>query len=264
MQKIFETRKFSDGQVTSKLILGGNLFITARCSSYEELFKVASIKDAWDNSNLHRNERISELRITCLIGQRSDRRFNNNESFDLKTISKFINSMGFSHVKILHPHSSVALALIENSEAIDHFEYVEESFHSLEDPILVSPDAGAFKSTYDIAQKLGADLVASNKVRVEGKPVIQVQGDVEGKECLIVDDMADGGRTFIELAKALKSQGASSVNLYVTHGMFNFGFDEFEDIIECIFTTNSYRSFDDATYPFSMQLHTYKIADLIE
>jgi ribose-phosphate pyrophosphokinase len=48
-----------------------------------------------------------------------------------------------------------------------------------------------------------------------------VHGDVENEECLIVDDICDGGRTFLEIAKILKARGASSIELYVTHGIFS-------------------------------------------
>jgi phosphoribosylpyrophosphate synthetase len=75
-------------------------------------------------------------------------------------------------------------------------------------------------------------------------PVISIQGDVKGKECLIVDDLADGGRTFKYLAEALKKQGASEVYLYVTHGQFNYGFDELKECIDHIYCTNSYKDID--------------------
>ena len=109
----------------------------------------------------------------------------------------------------------------------------------------MSPDAGAYKTTHDIAEKLNADLIPSNKVRIDGIPVISVQGDVQDKECLIVDDLADGGRTFKYLATELKKQGASKVFLYVTHGQFNYGFNELKESIDHVYCTNSYKDIDD-------------------
>ena len=241
----YEIKKFHDGQVAAKIIENENLEVKIRGNSYEDLFTAASIKEAWDAANSMNKTAVATLTIYCLIGQRSDRRFNNNESFDLKVIANFINSMNFDKVKILHPHSSISLALIENSEEISHFEFVEKVYHAIGTPVLVSPDAGAYKTSHAIAKTLNADLVPSNKVRIDGEPVISIQGDVEGKECLIVDDLADGGRTFKNLADALKQQGATKVFLYVSHGQFNYGFDELKESIDHVYCTNSYRDIED-------------------
>jgi ribose-phosphate pyrophosphokinase len=241
----YQIKKFNDGQVTAKIIVSGDLDIKIRGNSYEDLFKAAAIKEAWDAENSTNKNIVATLTLCCLIGQRSDRRFNKAESFDLKVIVNFINAMKFDKVSILHPHSPVSLALIDNSEKISHFEFVKKTFKTLGNPVLISPDAGAYKTTHEIAEKLNADLVPSNKVRIDEVPVISIQGNVKGKECLIVDDLADGGRTFKFLAEALKTQGATKVFLYVTHGQFNYGFDELKESIDHIYCTNSYKNIDD-------------------
>lgn len=240
----YEIKEFKDGQVTANIIENGNLEVSIRGNSYKDLFSVASIKEAWDNVNKLNKGFTSTLTIKCLIGQRSDRRFGNGESFDLKVITNFINSMNFDNVQILHPHSSTTLALINKSEQVDHFEFIEKAYKQIGSPILVSPDAGAYKTTHNIAERLNADLVPANKVRINGSPAITIQGDVTGKECLIVDDLADGGRTFKFLADELKSQGAIKVFLYVTHGQFNNGFDELKGSIDQIYCTNSYKDIE--------------------
>lgn len=241
----YELKKFHDGQVASKIIENGDLEVDIRGNSYEDLFAVASVKEAWDAANSLNKTAVSRLTIYCLIGQRSDRRFNENESFDLKIITGFINSMNFDQVKVLHPHSPITLALIHNSEHISHFSFVEKAYNAIGSPVLVSPDAGAYKGTHEIAEKLNADLIPSNKVRIGGEPVISIQGNVKDKECLIVDDLADGGRTFKNLAGELKKQGASKVFLYVTHGQFNYGFEELKECIDHVYCTNSYRDISD-------------------
>ncbi|MCG1036803.1 phosphoribosyltransferase family protein [Polaribacter sargassicola] len=241
----YDIKKFNDGQVTAKIVANGDLDIKIRGNSYEDLFRAAAVKEAWDAENTTNKNAVARLTLFCLIGQRSDRRFNKGESFDLKIICNFINSMQFDKVSVLHPHSPISLALINNSEKISHFEFVKKTYLKIGQPILVSPDAGAYKTTHEIAEKLNADLVPSNKVRVNGAPVISIQGDVKNKECLIVDDLADGGRTFKFLAEELKKQGALKVYLYVTHGQFNYGFDELKETIDHIYTTNSYKDIDD-------------------
>lgn len=241
----YEIKKFKDGQVTATIIKNGNLEISMRGNSYEDLFTAASIKEAWDAENSTNKTNYATLTLYCLIGQRSDRRFEKATSFDLKIIANFINNLKFDKVYLFHPHSAISLALINNAEAISHFQYVEKTFNTLENAVLVSPDAGAYKTTYDIANQLKASLVPSNKVRVKGEPLISIQGDVENKNCLIVDDLADGGRTFKNLAAALKEQGAKKVYLYVSHGQFNYGFDELKEYIDHIYCTNSYRDIND-------------------
>ncbi len=237
----YEINKFKDGQVTAKIIESGDLHIKIRGNSYEDLFRIASIKEAWDNENSTNKSLIATLTVYCLIGQRSDRRFNDLESFDLKIITNFINTMNFDKVEILHPHSNITLALINNSKELKHYDYVKKVYNDIGNPILVSPDAGAYKTTHEIAENLNADLVPSNKVRVNGIPMIRIQGDVKGKDCLIVDDLADGGRTFKFLAEELKKQGAVKVFLYVTHAQFNFGFDELKESIDHVYCTNSFK-----------------------
>lgn len=241
----YEIKKFKDGQVAAKLLQEGHLDVHLRGNSYEDLFAIATIKEAWDAENSMNKTATASLTLYCLIGQRSDRRFNAKESFDLKVIARFINAMNFDKVAILHPHSAIALALIENACVLSHFPFVKKAFEAIGSPVLVSPDAGAYKTTHEIAEKLGADLVPSNKVRVDGAPQISIQGNVNGKECLIVDDIADGGRTFMLLANALKEQGATKVFLYVTHAQFNYGFEELKQTIDHVYCTNSYKDIDD-------------------
>jgi ribose-phosphate pyrophosphokinase len=241
----YEIKKFKDGQVAAKIIEIGDLHIKIRGNTYEDLFRIAAVKEAWDSENSMHKNAVATLTIMCLIGQRSDRRFNTGESFDLKVITNFINSLNFDRVEILHPHSSVTLALINNSVALKNFEYVKKAYTEIGKPTLISPDAGAYKTTHEIAEKLNADLIPSNKVRINGAPIISIQGDVKGKKCLIVDDLADGGRTFKLLADALNKQGAVNVFLYVTHAQFNYGFDELKESIDHIYCTNSYKDIDD-------------------
>jgi ribose-phosphate pyrophosphokinase len=96
---------------------------------------------------------------------------------------------------------------------------------------LVSPDAGAEKKTRDIAMRLSTiekklDVFYATKIRdtLTGNITsTDIQGDLNGRNLIIVDDICDGGQTFIELAKVLKNRGAEDVYLYVTHGIFSRG-----------------------------------------
>jgi ribose-phosphate pyrophosphokinase len=87
----------------------------------------------------------------------------------------------------------------------------------------VSPDAGGVERVRHYAKKLKADIAMIDKRRT-GKNVAQamnVVGDVEGKECIIIDDMIDTAGTLIEACKALKQNGALKVYACATHPIFS-------------------------------------------
>lgn len=235
--------KYPDGQINVQ-IEDIDKKVSVRINSYEDLFalKCESEIAKYLNPITYR-----ELFIPCLFGQRSDRRFSPNESFGLKVICDFINSMKFDRVKILDPHSDVSLALINNSEKVSSQIYVSQTLSTIEDfsnIVLVSPDAGAYKKVFKYAEDFKLPLVAANKFRdLEGNVTLNMLGDVKNKECLIVDDLLDGGYTFHLLAKQLKEQGASKVNLYISHAYFNKGVD-FSEYIDHFYCTNSVKDID--------------------
>ena len=248
----FKRIEYPDGQISAKWIgnnVSDEMLISERINSYEDLFYVRSIADVikseFHSTNLYR------LFIPCMFGQRSDRRFDKFQSFDLKLITDIINECEFGKVEILDPHSDVTMGLINNSVKRSSFEYVEKSFKDLmekqlltdgymTDILLVSPDAGAYKKVFEFGEKLNLPVMGAMKHRdKEGKIDLMFTHDVEGKDCLIVDDLCDGGYTFQLLGKALKEHGARKVYLYVSHGIFSKGFKVFEGIIDHIYCTNS-------------------------
>lgn len=110
---------------------------------------------------------------------------------------------------------------------------------------LISPDAGSNKKIFDLAKLIDYDgeIIRCDKLRdiVTGNIIetIVYKDDLNGKDCLIVDDICDGGRTFIQLATALKQKNCGKIYLIVTHGIFSSGFDDLSDNIDGIFCTNS-------------------------
>lgn len=250
--KQYEKTVYPDGQLNVKMSTNRqHLHIQERIASYEDLFYVKSIADA---ARYHGTKTVS-LFVPCFFGQRSDRRFGKNESFDLKTITDFINSCDFTYVRILDPHSDVTPALIERSIVTSSYDIVRQFVlgnellrtpYQTNDLLLVSPDAGAYKKVFNYGSKLHLAVVAANKYRDrEGNITLNVHGDVKEKTCFIVDDLADGGYTFHVLAKQLKDLGAAKVYLYVSHGYFSKGFDLLKENIDHIFCTNSVRDIQD-------------------
>lgn len=254
----FERIKYPDGQISAKMvddaIYNNETHIKECINSYEDLVYVASIGELLTNMY---GPKSHNLFIPCLFGQRSDRRFSNNQSFDLKVITNVINLARFKSVMIFHPHSSIPLVMIDNAIEKDPFDFVAETVHNLNkgnNLVLVSPDAGAYKRTFEYGEKLNLPVVAAVKHRdKDGKIDLTFTGDVAGKDCLIVDDLADGAYTFELLGRALRDRRASRVYLYVSHGLFSKGFDKLKETIDHVYCTNSIK---DITDPYVTQ---YKI-----
>lgn len=252
----FERIKYPDGQISAKyegsqpMYQMGNMVIKERINSYEDLFFVRSIADII-NSTYHVH--AFKLFIPCMFGQRSDKRFSTLQSFDLKLICDVINECNFAKVQIFDPHSDVCLALIKNSEKVSSFEYVKEALYDIstrqmiragiynsDQLVLISPDAGAYKKVFEYGKNLNVPVMAGVKHRsLDGTVNLTFTGGVHGKDCLIVDDLCDGGYTFEVLAKGLKEHGANKVYLYVSHGLFSKGFVDLVSCIDHIYCTNS-------------------------
>ncbi len=240
---MIEVIRYPDSQINVKINGGQVIEIKERINSYEDLFILKSLVEISDNYY----NKSNSLFIPCLFGQRSDRRFSENESFGLKIICDFINSMNFDRVKIFDPHSDVSVALINRSQKVNSFSFVEDTVNLIgkDDLMLVSPDAGAYKKVFSYSDLLKLPLVAANKFRdLAGNVTLNILGDVKDKKCLIVDDLLDGGYTFHLLAKQLKEQGASKVYLYISHAYFNKGVD-FSEYIDGFYCTNSVKDIID-------------------
>lgn len=171
---------------------------------------------------------------------RQDRVCNEGESLSVSVMAKLINSCGFSRVKITDPHSDVTPALINNVDILESYDILKHK--DLSQYYIVAPDAGAYKKAYKWAQKKNAlGVITANKVRdVRTGNIVSVNVDqsVAGLKLFVVDDICDGGRTFIELAKCL--DGAECVELFVTHGIFSKGTKILTDVYDKVYSTNSY------------------------
>lgn len=192
-----------------------------------------------------------ELYVPYFIGARSDRKFGEGQTNYLKNvICPIINSQGFSKVIVLDPHSDVLEACLNNFQKNTNVGLVRYAIsniaHNTESKIgIVSPDAGALKKIFDIAKVFDIenvttaskvrDMVTGNIVRTE-LPTMDLRGI---EHLIVIDDICDGGRTFIELARAIKEITDIPLHLIVTHGIFSAGFEELEKYFESIYTTDS-------------------------
>lgn len=178
---------------------------------------------------------------------RQDRVMTDYTSFSLKIFCGLLNSQKFDKVTIYDPHSDVAPALIDNCEVISQWEIAREilpkEFFSDRNLLFVSPDAGAYKKlskliTDDTRIAIGVKNRSTEGV-ITGTGVYS-STPIKDHDCLIINDICDGGSTFIELAKILKFRGANKVYLYITHGIFSKGMDVLKESIDHIYTTDSF------------------------
>jgi len=196
------------------------------------------------------------LLLGYLPGGRQDRICISGEAFTAKVYAKLINGItDWDSITCLDAHSDVMPALLDNCINVDNKHFVDKAIEKLdlEDFTLISPDAGANKKVLSLAQHINnkdygydltVDVVRADKLRdMKTGNILETivyADDLTGQDCVIVDDICDGGRTFIELAKVLKAKGARNVILIVTHGIFSKGFGPVLQHVDQIVTTNSF------------------------
>ncbi len=182
---------------------------------------------------------------------RQDRVTMPGEPLSVAVMAKLINAQGYASVEIWDAHSDVTTALIEN---LNHKQpdvtLLEEIGATCPIATIVIPDAGAIKRVSKIAQAARLPFILAEKRRntVTGEITDTLVHDLHRSEgpYLIIDDICDGGRTFIEIAKAIRvalpGSPRPTVALYVTHGIFSKGFEELAEHLDFIFTANPFAS----------------------
>jgi ribose-phosphate pyrophosphokinase len=261
----YNVSKFPDGQqtvdITSTYFFNTStqVQIRSRMNDFKELELILCATQALKNLGVG----DIELYVPYFIGGRSDRLFGYGGVNYLKqVIGPIINSQGYSTVYVMDPHSDVLEAVINNFSKVDNFKLVKFALERIDNKndaqsriCLVSPDAGAYKKIFDVAKEFGIqNIITANKVRdlktgnILRTELPNLPVNVGGGEFkyVIIDDICDGGRTFVEIAKVIKEQRPNAkVYLVVTHGIFSAGFETLGDYFDGIFTTNSIKDISD-------------------
>ena len=291
----YEISRFPDGQQSLRLIEDGyntlhsiknnpnGIIIKSRLNTFSDLEIIICATQALKEAGV---KNIS-LYIPYCIGARSDRKFmEGGINYVKNVIAPIINSQGYGKVTILDPHSDVLEACINNFEKRDNIDlvlfalkdyFLSKGFEiwdsmNFDGVRLVSPDAGALKKVFHAAEKIGYKgevIIASKHRNLEtGKidytnvPMSVYDAD---KDIFIIDDICDGGRTFIEIAKAVNEARSlsSAVHpdnhgknyLIVTHGIFSAGFDFLAQYFDGIYATNSVKDIQDGTIVDTFSRH---------
>lgn len=230
MSIIPEVLKFSDGSIRvsfpsiSKGIINHRYaIISAFIESMDDLMIVAQCVDIIKRENP--NSTVSLL-VYGTAYTRYDRvMFENKlDSFGAKVFANFINALNLSHVTFLDAHSEVILDLVNNSVNIDQSVLMDSVVDTLRMGI-VCPDKGARKKSKNACVWADKDRNPEtgkiNGIKIQSVNPHEIE---KFNEFIVVDDICEGGGTFLGLADAFKNyKGLEDkvLNLYVTHGIFS-------------------------------------------
>ena len=176
-------------------------------------------------------QRASAKRITAVCPNygyaRQDRKAEGREPITAKLVADLFKAAGAKRMVSVDLHSGQIQGFFDGP--VDHLtaipvleQYIRENGMS---PVIVSPDAGRIKVAERMAQHLNADLAFIYKRRPKGSTNVAIArdviGDVEGRQCILVDDMIDTAGTIVSACEILKAKGAADVWAMATHGVLS-------------------------------------------
>jgi len=175
--------------------------------------------------------RASAKRITAVMPYfgyaRQDRKTASRTPITAKLVANIITSAGADRVLTIDLHAGQIQGFfdipLDNLYAAPVFVRDIKENYDLKNLVVVSPDVGGLVRARSIAGKIGAELAIVDKRRPKAgvSEIMNIIGDVEGKNCIIVDDMIDSGGTLCNAADAIIDKGANSVAAYITHGVLS-------------------------------------------
>ncbi|MCK4866546.1 MAG: ribose-phosphate pyrophosphokinase [Alphaproteobacteria bacterium] len=224
-------RRFSDQEVFVEIlenVRGEDVFVVqSTCfPTNDNLMELLVIIDAL--------RRGSARRITAVMPYygyaRQDRKTGPRSPISAKLVANLITTAGADRVLTLELHAGQIQGffdiptdnLFSSPVFVTHMEAHKNQDEGL---VIVSPDVGGVVRARGFAKRLGAELAIIDKRREQAgqSEVMNVIGDVDGRTCIMVDDIVDSAGTLCNAAKALMEQGATSVSAYVTHGVLSGG-----------------------------------------
>lgn len=243
---------FSGGEIHVQLenlpeVMPNKVDIRADIHSSDDLMALLLVVNALRNN--YQNLVLINLEIPYFPYARQDRVCSVGQAFSLEVVAKIVTDLNVNSITVWDAHSPVTQALTGaiNIPQQQIMAADKKLVDLLQDrnSVLVCPDKGAKNKCQKVKEAFSVEeMIFSEKVREPstGKIVDTqlVSKDLAGKTAIIIDDICDGGRTFIEIAKKLKEKNVRRVVLYVTHGIFSKGLAVFDELIDEIYTSNSF------------------------
>jgi ribose-phosphate pyrophosphokinase len=220
--------RFSDGEVTVEIrqnVRARDVFVVQpTCSpTNENLMELLIMVDAM--------KRASARRITAVIPYfgyaRQDRRPRSTRvPISAKVVANLLETVGVERVLTMDLHADQIQGFfdipVDNIYASPVLlsDLKSKRYNNL---VVVSPDVGGVVRARALAKQLGCDLAIIDKRRPTANvsEVMHVIGEIEGRNCVIMDDMIDTAGTLVKAAEVLKERGATSVYAYCTHPVFS-------------------------------------------
>ena len=225
-----EVGTFSDGEIFVSLyetVRGSDVFVVqSTCTPVNNnLMELLIIIDAL--------KRASAGRITAVIPYfgyaRQDRKAKARDPITAKLVANMITAAGADRVLAMDLHAAQIQGFFDipvdnlagNPIFVDY--YAKKFGANCDDMIVVSPDVGSVSRARAFAQKLHMNLAIVDKRRQKANQceVMNVIGEVEGKDCILFDDLVDTGGSLCNAAQALMDHGARSVNACASHGVLS-------------------------------------------
>ena len=218
--------RFADGEISVRIdenVRGNDVFIVQPTNPpAENIMEMLLLIDA--------ARRASAARITCVMPYygyaRQDRKDQPRVPIGAKLMANMIQAAGVDRVLGIDFHQHQLQGFFD--VPVDHL-YAMPVFTAhyrkmqLHEPVVVAPDVGSAKMARGFAKRLNASLAIIDKRRPQPNvsEVVNVVGEVEGRDCILVDDMIDTAGTVSEASRALKKLGAQDIYICATHALLS-------------------------------------------
>ncbi|SCB26021.1 ribose-phosphate pyrophosphokinase [Rhizobium multihospitium] len=223
-------RRFADQEIFVEIqenVRGEDVFLVQPTSfpTNDHLMELLIMIDAM--------RRSSARRITAVIPYfgyaRQDRRASGRTPISAKLVANLITEAGADRVLTLDLHAGQIQGFFDiptdNLYAVPILTRDIKAHYDIGNVMVVSPDVGGVVRARALAKRLDCLLAIVDKRRDRPgeSEVMNIIGEVAGKDCILIDDIVDSGGTLCNAAEALLAQGAASVTAYITHGVLSGG-----------------------------------------
>ncbi|MHC3995497.1 ribose-phosphate pyrophosphokinase [Thiomicrolovo sp. ZZH C-3] len=222
-----DIKRFSDGEISVQVaesVRGRDVFIiqSTGAPSNDNLMELLIMTDA-----LRRSSASSITAVIPYFGYaRQDRKAAPRVPISAKLVANLYQTAGIDRLVTIDLHAGQIQGFfdipVDNLYGSIIFQQHIES-KNLPNPIIASPDIGGVARARYFAEKLGLEMVIVDKRREKANvaEVMNIIGDVEGKDVIMIDDMVDTAGTMVKAAAALKAKGATSVMACATHAVLS-------------------------------------------